>query len=112
MLILRFVITGFMQIQLDDTCANKASRQPAYCTESRMLARGRCGWSPFWKESHGCRYDLSAEQLQAWLDKPGHGQAEGRSQNMPLKLIHASRLIGAMKANNHTAGNRLVQYAR
>ena len=46
---------------------------PHIAPVSGMLARGRCDWAPFWSESHSCSYDLSEEQVQAWLNKPGPG---------------------------------------
>jgi hypothetical protein len=40
---------------------------------SGMQAQDRCSWTPLWSESHSRSYDLSEEQVQGCLDKPGPG---------------------------------------
>jgi hypothetical protein len=61
-----------------------------------MLAPNRCGWTPFWNKSHSRSYDLSEAQVPAHMDKPGPGQAEGRSQNVRLKFIGSLILANTM----------------
>ena len=38
-----------------------------------MIAPAMCGWAPLWSERHSHSYDLSEEQVQAYMGKRGPG---------------------------------------
>ena len=55
-----------MQSELD-------RNNPHIAPVSRMLAQGRCDWTPGWTETHSGSYGLREAQVQACLNQPGPG---------------------------------------